>query len=150
MPSANLPFVRDLMEKNYEAVGFIPAPRLEDYLNRGQVLLQHENGEPCGYLAFGNGWPVLKVYQCCICFDARRVAHASELVRRLIEIARNRNCIAISLWCADDLDANGFWRAMGFQFGGQREGGAKRGRKHNKWVLFVTGAAQLALFGEAA
>jgi hypothetical protein len=39
---------------------------------------------------------------------------------------------------------------MGFHFGGQREGGQKRGRMHNKWVLFVTGGAQLQLFGEAA
>ena len=32
-----LPFVKDLMAKNYEAVGFIPTPRLEDYSQRGQV-----------------------------------------------------------------------------------------------------------------
>jgi hypothetical protein len=50
------------------------------------------------------------------------------LVNRLIDIARERNCIAISLWCADDLESNGFWQAMGFHFGGQREGGQKRGR----------------------
>ncbi len=145
-----LPYIRDLMAKNYEAVGFLPVPRLEEYAARGQVLVQRENDEPCGYLAFGNGWPVLKVYQCCIQTDARRVAHATELVNRLIGIARDRNCMAISLWCADDLDSNGFWRAMGFQFGGQRDNGNRRGRKHNKWVLFVTGGSQLQLFGEAA
>jgi ribosomal protein S18 acetylase RimI-like enzyme len=148
--SVPLPYVRDLMEKNYEAVGFIPLPRLEDYAQRGQILVQRENDEPCGYLAFGNGWPVLKVYQCCIQVDARRAAQATALVDKLISIARERNCIAISLWCADDLESNGFWQAMGFHFGGQREGGQKRGRMHNKWVLFVTGGAQLQLFGEAA
>src|SRR5690242_15372348 len=83
-----LPYVRDLMEKNYEAVGFIPLPRLEDYAQRGQILVQYENDEPCGYLAFGNGWPVLKVYQCCIQVDARRAAQATALVDKLISIAR--------------------------------------------------------------
>lgn len=144
-------YVRDLMEKNYEAVGFIPTPRLEQYVERGQILLQTENDEPCGYLAFGNGWPVLKVYQCCIQYDARRLDHATSLVARLIEVARLRGCTAISLWCADDLDANSFWRASGFQFGGQRDGGARRGRKHNRWVLWVAMADQPDLFlSEAA
>jgi ribosomal protein S18 acetylase RimI-like enzyme len=146
MPGVPLPYVRDLMEKNYEAVGFIPLPRLEDYAQRGQILVQHENDEPCGYLAFGNGWPVLKVYQCCIQVDARRAAQATILVNKLIDIARKRNCIAISLWCADDLESNGFWQAMGFHFGGTRDNGNRRGRLHNKWVLFVTGGAQLQLF----
>lgn len=108
-PSVPLRYVRDLMEKNYEAVGFIPNPRLDQYAGRGQILVQYENGDPCGYLAFGNGWPVLKVYQCCIQVDARRVAQATGLVKRLIDIARQRNCAAISLWCADDLESNGFW-----------------------------------------
>lgn len=143
-------YVRDLMEKNYDAVGFIPQPKLERYAQRGQLLVQTENDEPCGYLAFGNGWPVLKVYQCCIQYDARRIAHATALVKRLIATAQARSCTAISLWCADDLEANGFWRAMGFEFAGQREGGAKRGRKHNLWVMFVQGGAQLQLFGPEA
>jgi len=150
MSGVPLAYVRSLMEKNYEAVGFIPLPRLEDYCQRGQVIVQYENGDPCGYLAFGNGWPVLKVYQCCIQVDARRATQATLLVQRLIEIARERNCVAISLWCAEDLESNGFWRAMGFHFGGQRQGGSARGRKHNKWVRFVTGCAQLQLFEEAA
>lgn len=145
-----LPYIRDLMAKNYEAVGFLPTPRLEDYAERGQVLVQRENGEPCGYLVFGNGWPVLKVYQCCIQVDARRAAQATALVDQLVSIARGRNCVAVSLWCADDLESNGFWKAMGFHFAGQREGGRHRGRKHNRWVLLVTGGSQLPLFVEAA
>ena len=57
-------YAADLMRKNYEAVGFLPIPRLLGYAKAGQLWLQYENDEPCGYLAFGNGWPVLKVYQC--------------------------------------------------------------------------------------
>lgn len=145
-----LAYVRDLMAKNYEAVGFIPLPRLEDYAARGQILLQTENDDPCGYLAFGNGWPTLKVYQCCIQYDARRLDHATNLVSRLINIARARNCSAISLWCADDLEANAFWRAAGFTFAGQRDNGNRRGRLHNRWHLAIPDPAQASLFDEAA
>lgn len=142
-----LKFVTGLMEKNYEAVGFLPAPRVEAYFDAGQVLLQMENDEPCGYLIFGNGWPILKVYQCCIQTDARRRDNAADLVRRLIDIARSRACYLITLWCADDLEANAFWQAMGFHFGGHRDNGNRRGRLHNRWSLWVSGTVQPDFFG---
>lgn len=145
-PAIPLKYIRDLMEKNYEAVGFIPLPRLEADAAAGRILVQYENDEPCGYLHFGNGWPVLKVFQCCIQTDARRAKHASELVNQLIEIARVRNCSSIALRCAEDLESNTFWKAMGFHFAGQDQGGSRRGRMLNRWVTFVDGTAQLRLF----
>lgn len=127
-------YAADLMRKNYEAVGFLPVPRLRHYAQVGQLWLQYENDEPCGYLVFGNGWPVLKVYQCCIQTDARRAEHASALVRALVALAEDRGCLAVALWCAEDLEANVFWRAMGFVAEGTRDNGNRRGRKHIRWV----------------
>lgn len=126
----------DLARKNSEALSFIPRPRIEAYAEAGQLLVATENGEPCGFLIYGGGWPILKVYQCCIQYDARRRHAGLDLVRRLIAIAAAR-CQDISLWCADDLDANEFWRSAGFSLVGQREGGTRRGRKHNAWYLRV-------------
>ena len=128
-------FVVSLMEKNYESLGFLPRPKLEEYAQRGQVLLELENDEPCGYLVYGNGWPRLRIYQACIQYDARRREHGISLVTKLVRVADERRCEMITLWCADDLDANAFWKVAGFSFGGQREGGMKRGRKHNLWVM---------------
>ncbi len=123
------------MERNYEAVGFLPRPKLEEYAHRGQLLAATENDDFCGYLVYGNGWPKLRVYQACIQYDARRREHGMSLVGRLIRIAAEKDCEMISLWCADDLEANDFWKTAGFVFGGQREGGKKRGRKHNLWTM---------------
>jgi hypothetical protein len=53
--SVPLSYVRDLMEKNYEAVGFIPLPRLEDYAERGQILTQYENDDPYKRLSWSTG-----------------------------------------------------------------------------------------------
>lgn len=130
-----LGYVESLMAQNYESVGFLPRPKLEDYLTRGQVLIESENGDPCGYLVYGNGWPRLRVYQACIQYDARRREHGMNLVARLIRCAAERGCEMISLWCAEDLDANTFWKAAGFAFGGQRDVGNRRGRKHNLWTM---------------
>lgn len=136
--AADVRYAECLMRKNYDAVGFLPRPRLEWYAERGQLWLQYENGEPCGYLVFGNGWPVLRVYQCCIQTDARRAHQAADLVRRLITWATARTCSAIMLWCADDLEANFFWRAMGFVRHATRDNGNRRGRLHNGWVYWIT------------
>ena len=126
-------YAADLMRKNYEAVGFLPVPRLLEYAKAGQLWLQYENDEPCGYLAFGNGWPVLKVYQCCIQTDARRAEHAATLIRALIQVGQDRGCLSISLWCAEDLESNLFWRAMGFRQVATRDNGNRRGRLHIGW-----------------
>lgn len=130
-----LGYVESLMEQNYEAVGFLPRPKLEEYAARGQILGATENGEPCGYLVYGNGWPRLRIYQACIQYDARRREHGLNLVAQLIGVATAKDCELISLWCADDLEANNFWKIAGFMFGVQREGGRKRGRKHNLWTM---------------
>lgn len=143
-------FIESLMRRNYEAVGFIPRPRVEEYVVRGQALVETENAEPCGYLLFGNGWPLLKVYQAVVAYDARRREHGLALVGRLIDVARRRGLQGVSLWCADDLEANDFWRSAGFHFAGQRHLANRRGRAHNRWVLLLDDQPTLGLAGTAA
>ena len=130
----------DLAKKNSEALSFIPTPRIEHYRQAGQLLLATENDEPCGFLIYGLGWPLLKVYQACIQYDARRRKAGMELLGRLRSIAEH-NQNDISLWCADDLEANDFWQAAGFTLIAKREGGARRSRKHNGWLLPVAAPA---------
>lgn len=132
---SRIQYVVDLARKNSDALSFIPTPRLEEYDRNGQVLLAFENDEPCGFLVFGAGDTTMRVYQACIQYDSRRREHGLELVRRLVDAATRKGCQSISLWCANDLESNEFWRAAGFTFAGQREGGKTRGRLHNRWVM---------------
>ena len=134
-----LEYIKHLGKQNFHALGFIPLPMMEKYIEHGQVLMETENDDPCGYLLFGNGFPVMKIYQACIQYDARKIKHGMALLKRLIKIAERKNCTAISLWCADDLESNQFWKAAGFIFAGKRDGGKGRVRKHNKWVLPIGG-----------
>lgn len=139
-PDELVMYADSLAKKNVEALSFLPKPRLLEYAVRGQLMVETENGEPCGFLVYGNGWPYMKVYQVAVEYDARRREHGLALVGRLIERARAKGCHAVSLWCADDLDANNFWQAAGFSFAGKRQGGLARGRQHNRWVLVVDSA----------
>lgn len=140
-------YADDLARKNSEALSFIPRPMIEQYAQRGQLLLATENDEPCGFLIFGRGWPQVRIYQACIQYDVRRREHGMGLIARLAAHARARGCTDIRLWCADDLEANAFWLAAGFVLCGQRAGGQRRGRRHNLWALRLSA---LPLFGEAA
>jgi len=140
----SIAYAVDLARKSCEAIGFIPVPRLEQYHQRGQILYERENDALCGYLCFGTGWPALRIYQAVIQYDARRREHGFALVARVIAIAQKRGCHAISLWCAQDLDANAFWQAAGFRCIAKRVGGVRRGRLHNQWMLAVE-TPQLAL-----
>ena len=137
MSGPDVAYAVALAKRNSEALSFIPTPQLENYAAKGQLLIQTENDEPCGFLVYGAGFPVMRVYQSCIQFDARRRENGMALVARLVAVAERRQCQGISLWCAQDLEANAFWSAAGFQLIGRREGGLRRGRIHNHWLLPV-------------
>ena len=141
-----LAYVLHLEKKHFEEIGFLPAPRLEDYRQRGQLWMAQENDEYCGFMVWGRGWPVLRVYQVCIQYDAQRREHGLQLVRRLIAKADQEGYEAISCYVADDIAANDFWRACGFQCAGQRDNGNRRGRLHNHWVMRMPKPMQAALF----
>lgn len=146
MTDMRLKYVESLMRQNYEAVGFLPLSVVAKYLEANQLWLQYENDEPCGYLLFGNGWPICRVFQCCIQTDARRRSAASTLIQALVSKAENSGYNAITLRCADDLESNNFWRAAGFSFTGQSQGGKSRGRLINHWQLALRGSTQPDLF----
>src|SRR6185369_3627127 len=107
-PDEFVKYADSLAKRNVDALSFLPRPRLLEYAVRGQLIVETENGEPCGFLVFGNGWPYMTVYQVAVEYDARRREHGLALVGRLIQKARERGCHAVSLWCANDLDANAF------------------------------------------
>lgn len=140
-----VPYVVALTRKHYKEVGFLPKPRLEQYQRSGQLWTEDENGEPCGFLVWGRGWPVLRVYQVCIQYDAQRRMHGASLVGRLIRKAETEGYERISAWVADDIPANDFWASMGFRLHGQRAGGKARGRMHNAWVYWCMSPRQLVM-----
>ena len=124
-----------LHRANTNTLGFIPRPRLEQYAHAGQILLETENGDPCGFLVYGAGYPTLRVYQACIQYDARRRRHGFNLVKRLIQVGIARNAEGIALRCADGLEANDFWAAAGFIHVATTAGGKRRNRNIRAWYM---------------
>lgn len=121
--------------------------RLEYTTKKDKYIWLAKNGDPCGFLLFGKNWPNIKIYQAVIQYDARRRYHGYNLVGKLIKYADANGFETISLWCADDLEANEFWQECGFNYIQTREGGTKRGRKHNRWGFRLSNPIQLWLPG---
>jgi N-acetylglutamate synthase-like GNAT family acetyltransferase len=144
---SEIKYIVSLSQRHYEQIGFIPEPKIRAYNEKGQVYLARENGDFCGFLLFGKNWPNIKIYQAVIQYDARRRYHGYNLVGKLIKYADKHGFATISLWCANDLDANEFWQECGFQFIQTRDGGNKRGRKHNRWAFKLPNPIQMCLPG---
>lgn len=112
---ADIPYIEHLRRKESEAVGFIPVQRYEmeiDGRRHGSILLAIENGDPVGFLyATHNCTGVTHIQQVAVQEDARRADRATALVNA----AQKERDWLISLRVAADLEAVGFWAALGFE-----------------------------------
>ena len=127
-------YVDALQRKNAEALSFYPRQVFEREQEKGRLFLGMLNGEPCGYLYVGatNGRD-LKCHQVCIQYDARRRLYGAAIVAVMDQYATEGKSSSITLWCGFDLDANDFWRAMGYSCIAHQLGGVRRMRTINVW-----------------
>jgi hypothetical protein len=132
----DLTYVVSLMRANRESVGGLPVPAVKERVDRGTVLLARINDDPVGYVLYDNRAGVLRIPQACIQYDARRRRYGIALMQSLL--AMHPDAEEVSLRCAADLEANVFWRDMGFVCVGTSPGGKRRGRTINSWTLWLT------------
>ena len=133
----DLVYIDSLQKKNAEELSFYPKVVFEREIENRRIILARVNSEPAGYLYHGAFMPVLKIHQACIQYDLRRHLYGAELVRLLRDLAAAAGCMSITLRCGSDIDANGFWRAMGFFCEGITKGGVRRMRDINCWRLDI-------------
>lgn len=131
-------FVDHLQRKNAEALSFYPRQVFEREAERGRIILGLLNGQPIGYLYFGSGTDgTMRCHQVCIDYDERRRMHGAALVCAVEEEAFRANCAYMRLRCGFDLDANSFWRSLGYSCDRTEDGGIRRMRRINVWVKAV-------------
>ena len=127
-------YIDSLQTKNSEALAFYPKQVFERELDTGHLFLGLLNGEPCGYLYVGsNGKRDVRCHQVCIEYDARRRLYGAVMVVAMEDYAEEGNALSITLRCGSDLEANDFWRSMGYSCIATKQGGVRRGRTINVW-----------------
>jgi hypothetical protein len=132
----DLPFVMALQRKNRESLGGLPSPAIEERIVRGTLLLGELNAESAGYLMFDYRNDILRIPQACIQYDARRRHYGESLVGQMMNLYPNAS--EIRLRVASDLDANVFWKSLGFVCVGTVAGGSRRNRLLNLWQKWNT------------
>jgi hypothetical protein len=127
-------YIDGLQRKNAEALSFYPKQVFEREQQNGRLFLGMLNGEPCGYLYVGaaNGKDV-KCHQVCIQYDARRRLYGAAIVAVMEQYADEGKATSITLRCGFDLDANDFWKSMGYSCIAHQVGGVRRMRTINVW-----------------
>ena len=75
----------------------------------------------------------VKCHQVCIEYDARRNLYGAALVSVMENYANEGNASSITLRCGFDLDANTFWKSLGYICIAHHRGGARRMRTINVW-----------------
>ena len=127
-------FIDSLQKKNAESLSFYPRQVFEREQENGRLFLGMLNGEPCGYLYVGaaNGGDV-KCHQVCIQYDARRRLYGAAVVAVMEQYAMDGHAASITLRCGFDLDANSFWKSMGYECIAHQAGGVRRMRTINVW-----------------
>lgn len=131
--SDDLKYILGLSNKEGHAVGFIPKPAYEAAITgikRGKrwsltcndkLWVAEENGDLVGYLMASFG-KIVKVNQICIQEDARKIERGKALIDVLEEYSSGIGKYQFGCGCADDLESNIFWTALGWDRVGQRKG----------------------------
>lgn len=127
-PARAAAYARSLADAHRTALGFLPAVAYQLAADAGRLYTARENDDPAGFLLVGPFNRHAHVWQTCVQIDARRLAHATRLVNRLLHDAQDAGAHDLTLWCAEDLEANDFWLAAGFEPIGRRIRSKRRKR----------------------
>jgi len=124
-------YIDYLQRKNAEALSFYPIQVFEREMKNKRIFLGLLNNQPCGYIYVGASGTDVKCHQVCIQYDLRNRYYGACLVGALENYAYYAN--TITLRCGFDLDANNFWKALGYRVINIVDGGIRRNRKINIW-----------------
>ncbi len=137
-------YAETLRKKNAYCLGFIPAIAYTEAIKRNRLVVELENDEPCGFVLWAKRGSTVRIHQCCIADDARRLRHATQLVTHTLTRPENKNARQLKLRVADDLEANAFWQTIGCQIVANVPGGKTYRRNINLYRLDLRNKAKLA------
>ncbi len=167
----DVPFMDSLQKKTTKQVGWMPTKQFEGKVKAGHVLvavvdsselivdrnadersslstINSQPSTPVGYLIGNDQYfkrdDVGIIYQINVLPEMRRSLVAASLLKAQFERSAY-GCRLYCCWCAQDIEANRFWEAMGFVPLAYRAGSEKRGAKggarvHIFWQKKIRGS----------
>ena len=132
-------FVREAQanaDTNRDALGFLPSQAYEQAASQGTLFIAlqvtGDGGERyAGHILFGASYPHARIYQLFVAPASRANGIGRMLIESLVEFTEAKQYLSVIAKVADDLSANGFYKALGFETLRTKAGGASRGRTIN-------------------
>ncbi len=121
----DLKAIDSLRKADGDCLGFLPLAKLEHIVNqtldRGRrrwlyesLYVCEDNGDLTGYVLAGFHREGSKIEQICVRQDARRMERAIELESVVSKESLSRTKARIRCRVASDIEANWFWKAIGY------------------------------------
>ena len=128
---ADLPYVISLSKKENHSLGFIPKMAYEAAITgiktgdrwsnvcNDKLFVIECNKDLVGFCMASFGIPNAiskkgKIAQICLQTDARKLLRGRKLLDEVVEYGKTQGTLAFSAGCANDLESNLFWQAMGW------------------------------------
>ena len=133
------PYIISLSKKESVSLGFIPKMAYEAAITgiklgdrwsnvcNDKLFVIECNGDLVGFCLASFGIPNAiskkgKIAQICLQTDARKLLRGRLLLDTVVDYGKTQGTMAFSAGCADDLESNIFWKAMGWICIAQRMG----------------------------
>jgi ribosomal protein S18 acetylase RimI-like enzyme len=129
-----------------QRLGFLPDQGFSDRARKGTLLAAMHAERLLGYVLYDLPRRSITIRHLCISPDAQ----GQGVARRLIEFVASRHSHRqrIDLWCRDDYELAGMWKALGFRPQSSRPGRSKEGHMLTAWVLDLEDSSYPTLFDE--
>jgi len=119
-------YIDHLRKKEGDSLGFVPKDAYLSILEKkpyggryrflySGILITEDNGQQTGFCYFSILPPWAKVFQIVVQEDARRWYRATFMLQEVERRAKENGCVGVKCRVAVDLEANFFWRAMGYE-----------------------------------
>lgn len=134
-------FCEKLRKRHANCLGFFPESAFLKAIQRNRMIaayvyekLGSDQRTWLGYVLFATKFPTARIFQCCVVRESRRQGIARELVEMFETHDATRRCVSIALRCREDLQANKFWKKIGYQHLSTIDGRNTTGLRINQWV----------------
>jgi len=97
-------------------LGFFPAARYNELISKDRMLCIATYEDPCiAYIIWTKVAQTIKIHGIAVAQDYRRNGLGTLLIQSIEKLHAKENCDLIQLRCREDLEANHFWPAAGFE-----------------------------------
>lgn len=132
---ADLLFCGTAARLDADKVGWLPHQAYREAFLSQRLVIVENNNDRVGFALWQLSRGQLKLYQVWVRQDARLILHGRALVDHVERFAIELGAYRLRAWVAEDLAANTFWKAIGFEHISWRYSPRKHSsRRHLLWV----------------